>query len=784
MKIEPFYCDMHIHTYADANKREGANYDADTLLSRVRTCAKGHKAIIALTDHNVINADAYEAVLGKAGDDVVLILGVELHIKANGPKPYHAHVYFNSEPTAENIAAISELLDKLYPNKLPNRNDAIPTLPNVLNSLQKYEFLFLPHGGQAHGTFDRAIGKDERFDDLMMRSIYYNTFDGFTARSCANVESTVNYFQRIGIEEFTNLLTGSDNYDPAKYPDPKSNDADPFTPTWVLAEPSFDGLRMALSERSRLFYEDEPPESFTQSTPSIEHMRLVRDNIDIDVDLTPGLNVIIGGSSTGKTLLVEAVARKIGFLDPSERHGFYDKFDTNAIQLDRNDQSKPYYINQSYIGKVVDKSVDHETIDSIQILKDVFPQDQDASEELDANFGAVRDLVSKMFAAAEAVQQAEEALSRLAAPCNLITEDSFASNPIAAMEPSAELQQAMAWKPAVETKASEALADLEAMFESNPLLPSIKGEVDALRSKIRLGRDLTDFEQLIAFLLKEHSSAYASEESAAKQSDLTKRNSFALVLKKIVELRTGLADYRSIKSKLLAQEFEDVPRRAELAGHHLSVVYSFKMSEALLLSAINDVLRNENKFEAIEDITAEKLAASLAGIDKRHKSIRSLNSMAAAVASNLEKSKKRTFSITTKNGTNWDELSEGRKTAILLDLILGFDGNTAPLIIDQPEDNLAADYINDGLAAAIKGSKATRQTIVVTHNATIPMLADAQTVVLCRNIDGKLVIRTARLEGFIDGKRALDWIVEITDGGEPSVQKRFRKYNFKRFGGR
>ena len=34
------------------------------------------------------------------------------------------------------------------------------------------------------------------------------------------------------------------------------------------------------------------------------------------------------------------------------------------------------------------------------------------------------------------------------------------------------------------------------------------------------------------------------------------------------------------------------------AGHHLSVVYSFKMSEALLLSAINDVLRNENKFEA------------------------------------------------------------------------------------------------------------------------------------------------------------------------------------------
>lgn len=784
MKIEPFYCDMHIHTYADANKREGANYDVDALLSRVRSCAKGRRAMISLTDHNVINADAYKAVLDKADDDVVLILGVELHIKANGPKPYHAHAYFNTEPSAENIDSINKLLDRLYPNKLPSRDDEIPTLPDVLNSLQKYEFLFLPHGGQAHGTFNQAVGRDERFDDLMMRSIYYNTFDGFTARSCANVESTVSYFQRIGIEEFTNLLTSSDNYDPAKYPEPKSNDADPFTPTWVLAEASFDGLRMALSERSRLFYDDEPPESFTQSTPSIEHIHLDGESIDIDVDLTPGLNVIIGGSSTGKTLLVEAIARKIGILDAAERHGFYDKFGIDDIQLARNDQGKPYYINQNYIGKVVDKSVDHETIDSIQILKDVFPQDQDASEGLDANFGTVRDLVSKMFAAAEAVQQAEEALRRLSAPCNLITEDSFTSNPIAVLQPSAELQRTMQWKTAVEAKANDALTELESMFESNPLLPSIKGEVDALRAKIKLGKDITDFEQLIASLLKEHSSLYASKESDAKRTDQTRREHFVSVLKNIVDLRAGLCNYHSAKSKLLAQEFEDVPRRAELAGHHLSVVYSFKMSETLLLDAINDVLRSENKFDSIEEITAEKLAASLAGIDRRHTSIRSLNSMAAAVATNLEKSKKRTFSITTKNGSNWDELSEGRKTAVLLDLILGFDGNTAPLIIDQPEDNLAADYINDGLATAIKGSKATRQTIVVTHNATIPMLADAQTVVLCRNIDGKLVIRSAQLEGSIDGKRALDWIVEITDGGEPSVQKRFRKYNFRRFGGR
>ena len=62
------------------------------------------------------------------------------------------------------------------------------------------------------------------------------------------------------------------------------------------------------------------------------------------------------------------------------------------------------------------------------------------------------------------------------------------------------------------------------------------------------------------------------------------------------------------------------------------------------------------------------------------------------------------------------------------------------------------------------------------------MLADAQAIILCRNEDGKLIVRSAPLEGRIDGERMLDWIADVTDGGRSSVQKRFRKYNFRKFG--
>ena len=126
-------------------------------------------------------------------------------------------------------------------------------------------------------------------------------------------------------------------------------------------------------------------------------------------------------------------------------------------------------------------------------------------------------------------------------------------------------------------------------------------------------------------------------------------------------------------------------------------------------------------------------------------------------------------------------MSAGWRTSIILDLILSFDGDLAPIIIDQPEDNLATSYINSGLVRAIKKIKSKKQVILVSHNATIPMLADAQNIVLCRNIDNVITVRSNRLEGAIEGKSILDYVAEITDGGKSSIKKRVKKYNLKKF---
>ena len=312
--MEPVFIDFHIHT---SKKPESFNesYDLDTLKTKIEEIADGADYLISLTDHNTINKAAYLKAVQKIDH---ILLGVELHVRnyENAPS-YHCHILFNIKTIdSATMDDINLKLDGLYPNKLvANNDDSIPKLETIMNTFDEYEFILLPHGGQNHSTFDMSIPDGVQFDKTLERSIYYNHFDGFTARSNKSLEKTHEYFDRLGIKEFVNLVTATDNYVPEDYPDCKAGkDAKEFIPTWMLASPTFNGVRLSLSESSRLKY-GVKPDSWSEC---IKHVSLKNENIDIEAVLTPGLNVVIGGSSSGKSLFVDSVYRNIvGTLDTS-----------------------------------------------------------------------------------------------------------------------------------------------------------------------------------------------------------------------------------------------------------------------------------------------------------------------------------------------------------------------------------------------------------------------------------------------------------------------------------
>jgi hypothetical protein len=74
-----------------------------------------------------------------------------------------------------------------------------------------------------------------------------------------------------------------------------------------------------------------------------------------------------------------------------------------------------------------------------------------------------------------------------------------------------------------------------------------------------------------------------------------------------------------------------------------------------------------------------------------------------------------------------DELSKGQRATALLLLLLG--ASTAPLVIDQPEDDLDNRFVFDGVVKYLRKLKGVRQIIASTHNANVPVLGDAELIV-------------------------------------------------------
>jgi hypothetical protein len=126
-----------------------------------------------------------------------------------------------------------------------------------------------------------------------------------------------------------------------------------------------------------------------------------------------------------------------------------------------------------------------------------------------------------------------------------------------------------------------------------------------------------------------------------------------------------------------------------------------------------------------------------------------------------------------------EQVSKGQKaTAVLLLLLLESE---APLIVDQPEDDLDNRFITEEIVPRIREEKQRRQFVFSTHNANIPVLGDAE-LILGLSASGEAEGGHARIapehRGSIDSKPVRVLVEEILEGGKDAFELRRRKYGF------
>lgn len=117
--------------------------------------------------------------------------------------------------------------------------------------------------------------------------------------------------------------------------------------------------------------------------------------------------------------------------------------------------------------------------------------------------------------------------------------------------------------------------------------------------------------------------------------------------------------------------------------------------------------------------------------------------------------------------------SIGQKSTAILSLLLS--AGDQPIIIDQPEDDLDNQYVYNVVVDLLRRQKFSRQVIIATHNANIPVNGDAELIVALGVKDRLGVVLGA---GSIDRPDIKDLVSTIMEGSAEAFRLRRERYGY------
>lgn len=311
------------------------------------------------------------------------------------------------------------------------------------------------------------------------------------------------------------------------------------------------------------------------------------------------------------------------------------------------------------------------------------------------------------------------------------------------------------------------------ILQENQNLVYLTKQISILTSK----RDLIDKETtLLNQIVKEHNDIY---------NDLINEHLSYL------ELMNSIASILRIQHDniTLSASFELKPELEKTLGE------SFSLRSLAMSQLISETI-SQYKKKTKEDI--RKSATDLLNKALRGEIIFKNGHNAQTFISNTLSTNwfKLKFNVVYEND-NLLDMSPGKRSFVVLKLLLDFSNKKCPILIDQPEDNLDNSAIYNELVKYIREKKKERQIILVTHNPNIVVGADSEEVIVA-NQNGKNApndggIKFQYVSGSLENtatrfddvnmpilKRGgiREHVCDILEGGENAFRDRENKYGF------
>ncbi|MEZ7515353.1 hypothetical protein [Flavobacterium frigidarium] len=782
-----FKVDLHIHT--DYSKQTKTNdyqghFDINVLKGKL---IENDVKLFSLTDHNIINVDAYKNYYSNYTDgDPKLLIGCEFDIEvpeSHKTITYHSVIVFENDDF-EDVEEISNKIEELYSKKGISKTERKITIDDLYDLFNEYNYFFIPHAGNTKSILDPYIGYDMKLCQqmvLLMPSAFEKVKE--------SVRQTYNEgFDRIKTLDFQDkddipYINFSDNHNCNSYPCTNKN-GDNHEFYCIKGQPTFESIRFAfIDPKSRIkkFSEVEVLMRFDnflhsvqfENNPVIENTTLY---------FSPNLNTIIGGRSSGKSLLFNILGKKIN--NKKSQIEKYGLDITNAeVKSFLDDDYKPIinyntndiiYINQGDIVNYFENNS----------LKDLIIE----SGEIENYKVALETFKTKKSDLTTLVDKLIELYSELYDVLN--SNFTFHDRDITSV-----LDSSYIFKGIVDIE-----DNTDSFQASNDLLVQLKYNTEKFKSNENWTFTLEELETIKVFTDLVDSKSLLFDNVT---SNYKKKVEFIEGLKQIISDKNSNLDLKGREKEasnqrllMLNKNIFNAFKIAKKVENHCALF------ENLVYGGIEEIRINDEvavvlEVESSESIKA-KIIEGLSNISSPNLSLyqvliklalgeMKIKNLVPNSSENL--AKKTTTQVkgildlfdkpieylkysedsTSKNN------SPGFNSEKYLQTILK-SGNSKIIFIDQPEDNLGNKFITEKLIDLLRDLKFKKQIFLVTHNPSIVVYGDAENIIMCTNTENKI-----KYEQFVlEEKEHQKEICTVLDGGQYIFEQRARKYNIKK----
>ncbi len=338
--------DLHLHT-ASSYDYEYKATDSDEIL--VQKLQDNNIVAVAITDHFVIDKDRI-ANLRRLSPNIVFFPGVELRTD-KGDTNIHVILIFSDTIDLNELVEDFNVF-KRSAKKQDDNEKIYWDYNSIVAFAKQHDALISIHAGRKANGVDNRISNSLPHNQAVKEE-YATTISMFEMGQVRDFDEYRKYvFPDIGIKP---MVMGSDNHDARNY--------DIANKLWIKADVTFNGLK-------QIIYEPEERVCISDTSPECKPDYYVIDKVILNDDefssepiyFNDKLTCIIGGKSTGKSILLHNMAKAIDELQVQEKESIVKtstKELSNTIVCwadGQNDGDRHIiYIPQSYLNCLSDK---------------------------------------------------------------------------------------------------------------------------------------------------------------------------------------------------------------------------------------------------------------------------------------------------------------------------------------------------------------------------------------------------------------------------------------------